>query len=112
MIAFGLVYVLWGSTYLAIGVAVQHIPPALMGALRFLTAGVLMLGWCLASGRSIRVSRQELWRLTVIGVLLLSTGNVILGWAETYIPTGLAALLIAITPLWFLLLERLSRRGD
>jgi drug/metabolite transporter (DMT)-like permease len=112
IVAFGLVYLLWGSTYLAIALAVKHIPPALMGALRFLTAGMLMLGWCLATGRSIKVSRQELWRLTVIGALLLCTGNVILGWAETYIPTGLAALIIAITPLWFLLLETFSRRGE
>src|SRR5690242_16992896 len=105
IVAFGLVYLLWGSTYLAIALAVKHIPPAMMGALRFLTAGLLMLAWCKVSGRSIRVSRQEFWRLTLIGVLLLSTGNVVLGWAETYIPTGLAALIIAITPLWFLLLE-------
>ena len=112
ILAFALVYVLWGSTYLAIGVAVKHIPPAMMGAMRFIVAGALMLGWCFVSGRSLRVSRKQLFRLTIIGVLLLCTGNVVLGWAERYIPTGLAALLIAITPLWFLLLETVSKRGD
>lgn len=112
IVAFALVYVLWGSTYLGIRIAVEHIPPALMGALRFIIAGTLMLAWCLGTGRSIRINRQELLHLSVIGVLLLTTGNVILGWAETYIPTGLAALIIAITPLWFLLLETFSQRGD
>ncbi len=112
IIAFALVYVLWGSTYLAIGISVEHIPPALMGALRFTTAGALMLGFCAATGRKIGVTRDEFLRLSVIGVLLLCTSNVVLGWAEMYIPTGLAALLIAITPLWFLLLETFSQKGD
>jgi drug/metabolite transporter (DMT)-like permease len=112
ILAFALVYILWGSTYLAIGVAVEHVPPPMMGASRFIVAGALMLLWRKLSGNSIAVSRQELLRLTVIGTLLLVTSNVVLGWAEQMIPTGLAALLIAITPLWFLLLERLSHKGE
>jgi len=110
--AFSLVYILWGSTYLAIGVAVDHVPPPMMGASRFITAGLLMLGWREFTGHSIAVAGPELFRLTVIGTLLLVTSNVVLGWAEQMIPTGLAALLIAITPLWFLLLERLSHKGE
>lgn len=112
IIAFALVYVLWGSTYLGIRIAVDHIPPALMGGSRFIISGAMMLVFCGVIGRKIRVTRNELLRLSVIGVLLLTAGNVGLGWAETYIPTGLAALLIAITPLWFLLLERIGERGD
>lgn len=112
ILAFAMVYILWGSTYLAIGVAVNHVPPPMMGASRFITAGLLMLGWRKLSGNSIAVSGTELLRLTVIGTLLLVTSNVVLGWAEQMIPTGLAALLIAITPLWFLLLERSSRKGE
>lgn len=112
IVAFALVYVLWGSTYLGIRIAVEHIPPLMMGGTRFIIAGVLMLGWRAATGKDIRVSGRDLFRLTVIGCLLLTTGNVVLGWAETYIPTGLAALLIAVTPLWFLLLERFSHKGD
>ena len=111
-LAFGLVYILWGSTYLAIGIAVEHVSPPMMGAARFITAGSLMLLWRKVSGNSIRVASQDLLRLTVIGTLLLCTGNVALGWAERIIPTGLAALLIAITPLWFLLLETFSHRGE
>ena len=112
ILAFAMVYILWGSTYLAIGVAVDHVAPPMMGAARFTTAGLLMLGWRKLSGNSIAVSGAELLRLTIIGTLLLVTSNVVLGWAEQMIPTGLAALLIAITPLWFLLLERLSNKGE
>ncbi|HEU5400610.1 MAG TPA: EamA family transporter [Terriglobales bacterium] len=112
ILAFAMVYILWGSTYLAIGVAVEHVPPPMMGASRFTIAGLLMLAWRKLSGNSIAVSLAELLRLSIIGTLLLVTSNVVLGWAEQMIPTGLAALLIAITPLWFLLLERLSHKGE
>jgi drug/metabolite transporter (DMT)-like permease len=110
--AFALVYVLWGSTYLAIRLAVDHLTPLLMGGLRFTTAGVLMLGYRAARGHRITVPRRDLIRLAIIGTLLLVTANVVLGWAETYIPTGLAALFIAVTPLWFLILERMSHSTD
>jgi drug/metabolite transporter (DMT)-like permease len=112
VIAFALVYILWGSTYLAIKISVEHLTPLLMGALRFTTAGLLMLAFRALGGHRIRVPRRDLLRLTVIGVLLLITANVVLGWAETYIPTGLAALFIAVTPLWFLILERMGHSGD
>jgi drug/metabolite transporter (DMT)-like permease len=112
MIAFALVYVLWGSTYLAIGIAVEHVPPPMMGAARFLIAGSAMLLWRKLSGHSIAVSLQEFFRLTVIGVLLLVSSNVVLAWAEQMIPTGLAALLAALVPLWLLLLERMSHKGE
>lgn len=112
VIAFALVYVLWGSTYLAIRIAVDHLTPLLMGGLRFTAAGLIMLGYRAARGHRIAVGRRDLMRLAVIGVLLLVTANVVLGWAETYIPTGLAALFIAVTPLWFLILERLSHSTD
>jgi len=112
VIAFALVYVLWGSTYLAICISVEHLTPLLMGALRFTAAGLLMLGFRAVCGHRIAVPRRDLLRLAIIGILLLITANVVLGWAETYIPTGLAALFIAVTPLWFLILERLSHSTD
>jgi drug/metabolite transporter (DMT)-like permease len=112
VIAFALVYVLWGSTYLAIRISVEHLTPLLMGALRFTTAGLLMLGFRALCGHRVRVPRRDLLRLALIGTLLLITSNVVLGWAETYIPTGLAALFIAVTPLWFLILERISHSTD
>lgn len=105
--AFALVYLFWGSTYLGIGIAVEHIPPALMCATRFTIAGILMLGYCQLAGQDIRYSRQRLAQLAAIGVLLLMGGNLTLSYAEQYVPTGLAALLVAITPLWFLVLDTL-----
>jgi drug/metabolite transporter (DMT)-like permease len=87
-------------------------PSVVMGATRFTIAGAVMLLWCALRGRRVRLRLHEFLRLTVLGVVLLSIGNVLLGIAETYIPTGLASLLLAITPLWFLLLERFSSRGE
>jgi drug/metabolite transporter (DMT)-like permease len=112
VIAFALVYILWGSTYLAIRISVEHLTPLMMGGLRFTIAGVLMLAFRKICGHRIAVPRRDLLRLGIIGILLLTTSNVVLGWAETYIPTGLAALFIAVTPLWFLIFERLSHSSD
>jgi drug/metabolite transporter (DMT)-like permease len=115
---FGLVYLFWGSTYLGIGIAIQHIPPALMCATRFTIAGVIMLAYCLVARKNIRFNARELLQLAIVGNLLLLGGNLTLSYAELYVPTGLAALLIGITPLWFLVLDslllghhRMSGRG-
>ena len=107
ILAFGLVYLFWGSTYLAIDVAVQTIPPALMCALRFSVAGVVMLAVCAATGRRVRYSARQIALSAVVGILLLMGGNLTLSWAELSVPSGLAALIIAITPLWFLVLDSL-----
>jgi drug/metabolite transporter (DMT)-like permease len=118
IVAFGLVYVFWGSTYLGIGIAVEHIPPAVMCAARFLTAGTVMLAYCALTGRRIRFSARQLGHLAAVGILLLVGGNLTLSYAEQIVPTGLAALLVAVTPLWFLVLDslllgdhRIARRG-
>jgi drug/metabolite transporter (DMT)-like permease len=107
MLSFGLVYVFWGSTYLGIDIAIEHIPPALMCATRFTIAGVIMLAYCLISGKNIRYSPCELLQLAIVGNLLLMGGNLTLSYAELYIPSGLAALLVASIPLWFLILDAL-----
>ncbi|MGD1215130.1 MAG: EamA family transporter [Terriglobales bacterium] len=118
IVAFGLVYVFWGSTYLGIGIAVEQIPPGVMCAARFLTAGTVMLAYCALTGRRIRFSARQLGHLAAVGILLLVGGNLTLSYAERIVPTGLAALLIAVSPLWFLVLDSLllgdhhiSRRG-
>src|SRR5271156_3182647 len=107
ILAFGLVYLFWGSTYLAIDIAVQSIPPALMCALRFSIAGVVMLIVCAATGRRIWYSARQIALASVVGILLLMGGNLTLSWAELSVPSGLAALIVAITPLWFLVLDSL-----
>ncbi len=105
IVAFGLVYLFWGSTYLGIDIAIQHIPPALMCALRFLIAGVLMLAFCYVRGRQVIYSPQQLGRMAVVGILLLMGGNLTLAYAELRVASGLAALILAVTPLWFLVLD-------
>jgi drug/metabolite transporter (DMT)-like permease len=107
ILAFGLVYLFWGSTYLAINIAVQSIPPALMCAVRFSIAGVVMLGACAAMGRKVWYSAKQIALAGVVGILLLMGGNLTLSWAELSVPSGLAALIIAVTPLWFLVLDSL-----
>jgi drug/metabolite transporter (DMT)-like permease len=107
ILAFGLVYLFWGSTYLGIDIAVQSIPPALMCATRFSIAGVVMLAVCAITGRKILGSPIQIARCAVVGVLLLMGGNLTLSYAELIVSSGLAALIIAITPLWFLVLDSL-----
>jgi drug/metabolite transporter (DMT)-like permease len=107
ILAFGLVYLFWGSTYLAIDIAVQSIPPALMCAVRFSIAGVVMLVVCAATGRRILYSPRQIALSAVVGLLLLMGGNLTLSYAELAVSSGLAALIVAITPLWFLVLDSL-----
>jgi drug/metabolite transporter (DMT)-like permease len=107
ILAFGLVYFFWGSTYLGIGIAVEHIPPALMCGTRFLIAGVVLVAYCGLSGRRIAYSPRQLGQMAAVGVLLLMGGNLTLSYAERHVPSGLAALIIAVTPLWFLVLDTL-----
>src|ERR1019366_2231606 len=118
IVAFGLVYVFWGSTYLGIGIAVEQIPLGVVCAPRFLVAGTVMLAYNPLTGRRLRFSGRALGHLAAVGILLLMGGNLTLSYAERIVPTGLAALLVALTPLWFLVLDSLllgdhhiSRRG-
>ncbi len=84
-----------------------------MAGVRFFTAGTLLLAFSAANGRRIVVDRRQLGVLAIVGILLLSVANSVLAWAELHVPTGLAALIVAIVPVWFLLLERyVIRRGE
>ncbi len=103
--AFAIVYIVWGSTYFFIRLSVAHIPPMLVGMLRYLVAGLLMLGWCLIRREPI-FSRAAIGPAFVSGVLLLCGGNGALIWCEQYIPSGLAAILLASGPVWFVVLDK------
>jgi drug/metabolite transporter (DMT)-like permease len=108
--AFAAIYLIWGSTYLAIRYAIETIPPFLMAGTRFVLAGVLLYGWARLRG----ASRQDFqhWRsATVIGGLLFLGGNGALVWAEQRVPSGLAALLLATIPLWMVLLDSFRNGG-
>ncbi len=105
--ALGLVYVIWGSTYLAIAIAVQTLPPLFSSGVRFCIAGLVLLGW-VAARRGVRVGRQQLAGASVVGLLLLVGGNAFVMLAERTVPSGLTALIIASVPLWLVLLRRLA----
>lgn len=97
--AFGVVYIVWGSTYLAIRVAIESIPPFLMAGTRFLVAGALMYGWSRMRGAP-RPGRPA-WRAALLlGALFLLFGNGGVVWAEQYVASGLAAVLVALMPIW------------
>jgi drug/metabolite transporter (DMT)-like permease len=103
--AFTTVYLVWGSTYFFIRLSVEHIPPMLVGAFRYFPAGLLMLLWCILTKEKI-FSWRAIWPAVVSGLLLLVGGNGLLIWAEQYIPSSLAAILLASGPIWFVVLDR------
>lgn len=111
MVSFGLVYVLWGSTYLAMRVAVRDFPPFVVGATRYLVSGPIMLAACAAMGRKIRITRHDFWRLLAIGVALLSVGNMGIVWGEKYVASSLAALVVALMPIWVVAIEAWGYRA-
>jgi len=112
LVAFGLVYVIWGSTYLAIRVMIASIPPALSAALRFTIAGPLMLMVMRLSGRRLLAPARELGSLALVGFLLLVCGNGLVVWSEQYVASGLAALMVATVPLWISVLGTVLPGGE
>lgn len=107
------IYVVWGSTYLAIRIVVREAPPLASAGLRFLTAGLLMAfaAWRHDGPRAWPTPRQAR-QYGLIGVLLLAVGNGLVMWAEKTVPSGIAALIVATVPLWITLLDGLRPRGE
>lgn len=109
--AFAAVYVVWGSTYLAIRYAVNTIPPFLMVGARFIVSGVILYLWARWRG-SPRPSMRE-WRdAAIAGGLMLCFGNGAVSWAEQHVASGPAALLVAVVPLWMVLIDWAGPRGE
>jgi drug/metabolite transporter (DMT)-like permease len=120
VVAFALVYLSWGTTYLAIkeGVKNQHLPPAMFGGVRVCLAGFILLGFLAWRGKSIRLPRRDLVRVAVGGMFLFIAGNGLITFAERTVPSGVAAVVASTTPLWMGLLgmfwpggDKLSARG-
>ena len=102
--AFASVYIVWGSTYLAIRIAIETIPPLLMAGFRFIIAGSIMYLWGRMRTKE-RPTRVH-WKSTaIVGLMLLLVGNGGLSWSEQLIPSSIAALLVAVSPLWFILID-------
>ena len=104
------VYIVWGSTYLAIRYMVEELPPFISAGTRFLISGAILLIWQRLRG-SPAPSRREWGAATIIGLFMLLGGNGLLAWAEQSIPSGIASLFIGATPLWMALLDTLRPGG-
>ena len=111
VVAFAIVYVVWGSTYLAMRVALDGFPPLLLGAIRFLVAGALLGAWVVARERPRRPGRRALAWAALTGLLLFAGGNLGVLLAETRVPSGVTALLAASLALWMVLLDWLRPGG-
>jgi drug/metabolite transporter (DMT)-like permease len=108
ILSFLSIYLIWGSTYLAIRYAVETIPPLLTAGIRHLTAGTILLTWALAKG--LRPTRKQIRASLVIGFFFFLGGHGLLHWAERVVPSGLASLLIAIEPIMVFLLSSAAAR--
>jgi drug/metabolite transporter (DMT)-like permease len=110
LIAFAAVYIIWGSTYLAIRFAIETLPPFLMVGTRFFAAGAIMYLWLRARGAEKPTAVH--WRsAAILGVLMPVLGTGVVVWSEQKVPSGIAALLVAIVPLWIVLLQWWRPRG-
>lgn len=104
------VYIVWGSTYLAIRFAVETMPPFLMGGVRFLVAGLILYAWRRAQGDP-APSRMQ-WRgAAIVGLFLLLGGNGGVSWAEQHVASGIAALIVGSAPLWMVVLDAIRPNG-
>jgi drug/metabolite transporter (DMT)-like permease len=105
VLAFAAVYIIWGSTYLAIQLGIRDIPPFLLSSIRFLLAGIALFAWCLWKKDSMP-SRKDIGRNAICGALMLFGGTVSVTWAEQYIPSSVAAIIVTSLPFWFVLLDK------
>jgi drug/metabolite transporter (DMT)-like permease len=104
------IYIVWGSTYLAIRFAVETIPPFMMAGTRFLVSGLILYVWRRLAGDPAPTRRQ--WRSAIIvGLLLLLGGNGLVSWAEQHVASGIAALIVASIPLWVAVIDALRPHG-
>lgn len=103
--AFAIVYVVWGSTYFFIQIAVKDFPPFILGALRFVVAGGMMAAWCLFKGLNI-FAAKGIKNAAISGILMLFCGNGIIIWVERSMPSGMVAIMVSSAPLWFVLLDK------
>lgn len=100
ILAFASVYLAWGSTYLAIRIGVEHVPPTVLAGTRFAIAGAGMLLVLAMTGRLAPTSARELRAIAVMAFTMLIGGNGLVVWAEQTVPSGMAALIVATVPIW------------
>jgi len=111
VLAFAIIYLVWGSTYLAIRYAIETVPPFLMAAVRFLIAGTVLYAWARLVRGAARPGRPQWVAAAIVGALLLLGGNGLVVWSELRIPSGVAALLGGVVPFWMVLIDWLRPGG-
>ncbi|WP_295795361.1 EamA family transporter [Mucilaginibacter sp.] len=111
IIAFATVYIVWGSTYFFIKMAVNGFPPMLMGAFRFTTAGLLLLGYSAFKGDKIWVKRDVI-NSGISGLLTLFVATGIVIWVEQTLPSAMVAILVSASPIWFVLMDKVNYRTN
>jgi drug/metabolite transporter (DMT)-like permease len=110
--AFAIVCVVWGTTYLFIRIALETIPPLLLTGSRFTAAGLIMLLIAKLCGDALPRDFRTLANLAFVGFLLVAVGNLAVVWAEQWVPSGLAALLVATAPFWMAIIEAFRTNGE
>jgi drug/metabolite transporter (DMT)-like permease len=105
ILAFAIVYLVWGSTYLFIQIAVKGFPPFILGAFRFILAGLIMAIWCIIKGEKL-VGIKGIKHAAFSGILLLFFGTGIVIWVEQSMPSAMVAITVSSAPLWFVLLDK------
>lgn len=105
VLAFAIVYIVWGSTYFFIQKAVQSFPPFMLGALRFFAAAFIMLIWCVYKKEKV-FDLKQVMHAVLGGLLLLFIGNGAVIWVEQYMPSAVVAIMVSSSPLWFVLLDK------
>lgn len=103
LLAFASTYLLWGTTYFAVLVGLQTLPPFVMGAFRFLLAGIILFIIILLKGEALW--KKGMYKNMLLGIIILSGGQGLLFWSEQYIPSGYTAILVSTLPLWYVLLD-------
>ena len=109
--AFAAIYLIWGSTYLAIRFGVEAIPPFLMAGVRFLVGGVAFIAWAKSRGAG-RPSARDWMTTALLGTLMAAGGNGLVSWALQTVQSGLGALLVGLVPLWVVLVDWLKPNGQ
>lgn len=105
LLAFASIYIIWGSTYFALKFGIKTIPPFLLSSMRFLLSGGLLLIYCLLKRKSFPNIQSVLYN-SVCGALMLGGGTASVAWAEQYVPSSIAAIIVTFLPLWFILLDK------
>jgi drug/metabolite transporter (DMT)-like permease len=111
IIAFATVYIVWGSTYFFIQMCEHGFPPMLLGAIRFFTAGILLIIWCAIKGEKLFVW-QNIKHAAVSGILLLFVANGTVIWSEQTLPSAMVAIMVSAAPIWFVVLDKAKWREN